>query len=169
MNIDVNTKIFYPSHGAGWVIGKKEIEFCGEKRAYLEFKFIDSQLTISTPLTNLDSLKIREINEIKLIEEAIELLKKNVMIDPNETDYNDFIDVIKVFDNKGELLDFVKMVQYCNFVKAERETTKRVIPANIIKYLKLGISYIVSEWAVAKGTDYDTSMKDFETMTGIVI
>jgi RNA polymerase-interacting CarD/CdnL/TRCF family regulator len=169
MNIDLNTKIFYPSHGAGWVIAKKEIEFCGEKRAYVEFKFIDSQLTISTPLSNLDSLKIREINHKDYITKAINMLVAEKMIDPEQADYNNFIEIIREFDSNGQLHDFVKMIQYCNFVKAERETTKRVIPANIIKYLKLGISYIVSEWAVAKEIEYEIALKDFEELTGLAI
>jgi RNA polymerase-interacting CarD/CdnL/TRCF family regulator len=169
MNIDINSKIFYPSHGAGWVIAKKEIEFCGTIQAYVEFKFIDSQLTISTPLSNLDSLKIREINHKDYISEAIDMLIAEKMTDPEQSDYNNFIEVIRGFDSNGQLHDFVKMIQYCNFVKAEREITKRVIPANIVKYLKLGISYIVSEWAVAKEIEYELALKDFEELTGLAI
>lgn len=169
MNIDVNSKIFYPSHGAGWVIAKKEIEFCGEKRIYLEFKFIDSQLTISTPLTNLDSLKIREIKSTEEIDKAIQTLIDNKVSDPKKEDYNDFINIIKECDSNGELEDFVKIIQYCNFVKAQRETEKRVIPANIIKYLKLAISYIISEWAVAKNISFEDAQSEFERNTGLMI
>jgi RNA polymerase-interacting CarD/CdnL/TRCF family regulator len=167
MNIDVNSKIFYPSHGAGWVIDKKEIEFCGEKRIYLEFKFIDSQLTISTPLSNIETLGIREINSQELITKAVDAIVKEKMIDPEQSDYNIFITKIREYDSNGQLDDFVKMIQYCNFIKGQREDTKRVIPANIVKYFKLGISYIVSEMAVAKGTDYDSAMSEFKTATGL--
>ena len=61
MNFKVGSKVFYPSHGAGWIRNKKEIEFNGTKKMYYEFEFINSTLTVSSPIDNINNLNIRDV------------------------------------------------------------------------------------------------------------
>ncbi len=77
MNFKVGTKVFYPSHRAGWIKAQKEIEFNGTKKMYYEFEFIVASITISTPLDNVDNLNIRAVFSPKEIKEKIKVLKKD--------------------------------------------------------------------------------------------
>lgn len=76
MNFKIGSKVFYPSHGAGWIKGEKEIEFNGEKKRYFEFELITNLLSISTPVDNVDNLGIRPVLSKKEIVEKISILKK---------------------------------------------------------------------------------------------
>jgi RNA polymerase-interacting CarD/CdnL/TRCF family regulator len=49
MKLKVGSKVFYPSHGAGYIKREKEIEFNGEKKRYFEFELATNPLSISTP------------------------------------------------------------------------------------------------------------------------
>lgn len=167
MLIDIKSKIFYPSHGAGWVVGQRIIEFAGEKRKYFEFELINNPLTISTPISNVDILKIRGTTEQKKIMSLLKELKKHQAVNPKIEDYNLFIDEIKRLDNEGVLEGFVTIIQYCNFIRQQRVKDNKVVPANIIKYIKLAKEYIVCELAVASDQSYEDALELFEQETGI--
>lgn len=167
MLIAIKSKIFYPSHGAGWVVGQKAVEFCGETKQYYEFELINNPLTISTPIANIDTLKIRNTNDLKVIKTALKNLRKDFAVDPKSTDYNMFIGTIKELDNSGTLEGFIKIIQFCNHIKNERLKDNKVVPANINKYIKIAKEYIVCELAVAAEMKYDEALNFFEKETGL--
>jgi RNA polymerase-interacting CarD/CdnL/TRCF family regulator len=167
MLIDIKSKIFYPSHGAGWVVGQKEVEFCGVKKQYYEFELINNPLCIATPIANLESLKIRNTNSLSAIKKLLKELKKSSAINSKIEDYNEFINTIKELDNEGEIKGFIKIIQYCNYIKKQRIKDAKVIPANIVKYVKIAKEYIVCELAVAGDIAYEDALVLFEKETGL--
>ena len=90
MDFKVGSKVFYPSQGAGWIKNQKEIEFNGQKKLYFEFEFINSPISISTPLDNVNNLNIRDVESAKSIKEKITV----TMIETTATNNSKFFDSI---------------------------------------------------------------------------
>ncbi|MCA9374767.1 hypothetical protein KC622_00385, partial [Candidatus Dojkabacteria bacterium] len=168
-NIGVESKIFYPSHGAGKIIKEKVIEFGGEKKKYFEFSFINKKLTISTPVQNLDTLGIRPVRLPDYILGKIKVLKSRPISKPAVRNYNELIEVIRDLDTRGEVDAFIEIIQYCNHEMRTREKEGRLIPVSIVKYVKTSIDHLVSELAVSSGLGYDEALKQFREFTGIKI
>ena len=95
MNLKVGSKVFYPSHGAGWVRAEKEIEFNGEIKKYFEFELVTNPLRISAPIENVENLGIRAVLPVEQIKEAIKELKKNPSVKPKVKDFNIMLNLFK--------------------------------------------------------------------------
>ncbi len=167
MEFKVGSKVFYPSHGAGVIKDKKEIEFDGQKRTYFEFELITNSLTISTPVENIESLGVRPVLSPEEIKKAIKVLKKNPSVDPKVKDFNVMLALFKDLENSADINDSVKIIQYCNFIKKNRKNEGRLIPVSIDNQLESAIKNIVGELAVSTDTDLQTAMKKFTKITGI--
>ncbi|MDY0097366.1 MAG: CarD family transcriptional regulator [Candidatus Dojkabacteria bacterium] len=167
MNFKVGSKVFYPSHGAGWIRNKKEIEFNGDIKMYFEFEFINSSLTVSTPIENIDMLNVRDVFSQKEIKEKISVLKKKSTKDPKTQDFNKLMEIFKKLENEATIESAIETIQYCNHIKKEREKDGRLIPVSIENELSRAIGEIVGELAVSSGIKLDTGAKNFEKITGI--
>ncbi len=167
MNFKIGTKVFYPSHGAGWIKQEKEIEFNGEKKQYFEFEFINSPISISIPIDNIDNLNVRAISSTKSIKEKISVLKKKSVKDPNTTDFNKLMELFKKLEQSASIENSIETIQVCNHIKKEREKDGRLIPVTIENELNRAINNIVGELAVSSGTKLYTAAKTFEKITGL--
>ncbi len=167
MNFKIGSKVFYPSHGAGWVKQQKEIEFNGEKKQYFEFEFINSAITISTPIENIDNLSVRPVYSAKEIKDKISILKKKPTKDPKSTDFNKLMEIFKKLEGKADIESAIETIQFCNHVKKGREKDGRLIPVTIENELNRAIDDIVGELAVSSGVKLYTAAKTFEKITGL--
>lgn len=167
MNLKVNSKVFYPSHGAGWVKSQKEIEFGGEKKQYLEFQFVNNPLTISTPTEKIDSLNIRGVKKGSEIKKQIAVLKTKKIKKPATEDFNTLSNIMRELEEKGEVDAFIEMIQYCNYIKKEREKDGRLVPVSIEKHLKNAIENIAGEISVSNDIEFAKALMDVEKITGI--
>jgi RNA polymerase-interacting CarD/CdnL/TRCF family regulator len=167
MSLKVGSKVFYPTHGAGWIREKKEIEFDGEKKEYYQFELINSQLEISTPVDNLEALGIRPVLKSTEIKDKIKILKKTPKENPKNKDFNDLVSKFDDLHEKADLESKITIIQYCNYVKEKREKDGRLIPVTIEKELDKAILDIVGELAVSAGVKLDTAGKQFTQVTGI--
>jgi CarD family transcriptional regulator len=166
---DIGSKVFYPTHGAGSIKAKKFIEFQGEKKEYFEFKFIDAQLTVSTPVENVYNLGIRPVLTPKEIKSKIEVLKKKPTKKPKSSEYNDIITHIQELDILGEINAFVEIIQLCNSVRKTREKEGRLIPVSITKHFRTAIAHIIAELAISTDTDLEASAVKFTKFTAIEV
>ncbi len=89
MEFAVQSKIFYPSHGAGWIRSQKVITFGGEEKQYYEFQFINNALNISTPVDHIYDLGIRKVANPTAIRKSAAILKSKPSIKPNVKDFNE--------------------------------------------------------------------------------
>lgn len=169
MELKLKSKVFYPSHGAGWVKGKKKIEFNGEKKEYFEFEFINNPLTISTPVENVEKLGVREVFSASEIKKKIAVLKKSKIKNPKNKDFNALANVLKELEGSGNIEDFITTIQYCNFVRKGRIADGRLIPVSIDKQLRGAIDNIVGELAVSSDVDFEKALASFERATGIKV
>lgn len=166
MDFKVGSKVFYPTHGAGWIKDKKEIEFNGEEKTYFEFDFITSQITVSTPIENLEMLGVRPVLSSKEIKKHISSIKKKTTKDPKTTDFNKLMDIFKKLEEEANINSTVDTIRVCNHVKRQREQDGRLIPVTIENELSRAISDIVGELAVTSGVKLETAAKTFEKLSG---
>lgn len=169
MNFKIGSKVFYPSHGAGWIKKEKEIEFNGEKKRYFEFELVTNLLSISSPVDNIDNLGIRPILSTKDIKSKISVLKKTPFVDPKMKDFNIMLKTFKELEESSSIDDSIKIIQYCNHVKKTREKEGRLIPISIEKQLENAMKNIVGELAVSGGISLKTASKNFSEITGIEV
>lgn len=167
MDLKVGSKVFYPTHGAGWIIGKKKIEFAGENKEYFEFDLINSPLAISTPVENLEELGIRPVLKSTEIKDKVKVLKKDPKKDPKNKDFNDLISIFEELNAKADIESKIEIIQNCNFVKEKREKDGRLIPVTIEKELDKAIVDIVGELAVSANIKMTTAAEQFMDITGI--
>ncbi len=161
----VKDKIFYPGHGPGTIKRTQKIEFAGEIKKYYEFEFINNELTISTPIENVEKLGVRPIKDPKSIKKTIKELKKSPSKKPNTTNYNELMNIIKKKELSGEIDSFVEIIQYCNYIREERGIDKRLIPTSITKHIKNISYYIIGELALSQNISYEKASKEFFDIT----
>ena len=167
MNFKVGSKVFYPSHGAGYIKRKKEIEFNGEKKKYFEFELATNPLSISTPVDNVENLGIREVLAVDDIKKAIKVLKKTPSINPKVKDFNMMIKLFKDLEESSEIGAPIQIIQYCNFVKDIRKKEGRLIPITIEKQLEGAIGSIVGELSVSSEISLEEASNIFTKLSGI--
>ncbi|MHC1716307.1 MAG: CarD family transcriptional regulator [Candidatus Dojkabacteria bacterium] len=169
MSLKIGSKVFYPSHGAGWVRVEKEIEFNGEKKKYFEFELVTNPLRISAPIDNVENLGIRSILPVEKIRDAIKVLKKNPSVKPKVKDFNIMLNLFKELEESSDLSASIQIIQYCNNVKKTREKEGRLIPVSIEKQLENAVKNIVGELAVSSGTSLKTASINFSKITGMEV
>ncbi len=167
MKLKVNSKIFYPGHGPGRIKRTQEIEFAGETKKYYEFEFLNNELTISTPIENVEKLGVRDIYDPKKIKAAIKELKKTPSKKPPSSNYNEQMNVIRKKELSGEIEAFVEILQFCNHIKEERDEDKRLIPTSITKHIKNASYYIIGELSLSQDIPYEEASKQFFELTDI--
>lgn len=168
-NFKIGSKVFYPTHGAGSIKAQKNIEFQGEKKKYFEFKFIDAQLTVSTPVENVEMLGVRPVMSARAIKSGISVLKKKPAKKPKQADYNELIKHIQELDSRGALEAYVEIIQLCNGVMKQREKEGRLIPISIKKHAKTSTDHLIAELAVSSNIDLAKAAKQVKTATGLDI
>lgn len=167
MSLKVGSKVFYPTHGAGWIRERKEIEFDGEKKEYYVFELINSQLEISTPVGNLEELGIRPVLKSTEIKDKVKVLKKKPRHDPKNKDFNELVSIFDELHEQADIEAKIRIIQHCNFVKKKREEDGRLIPVTIEKELDKAIMNIVGELAVSANIKLSTAAKQFMEVTGV--
>jgi RNA polymerase-interacting CarD/CdnL/TRCF family regulator len=167
MALKVGSKVFYPTHGAGWIRERKEIEFDGEKKEYYQFELINSPLEISTPVGNLENLGIRPVLKSTEIKDKIKVLKKTPRKDPENKDFNDLVSIFDELHEQADIESKITIIQHCNFVKKKREEDGRLIPVTIEKELDKAIMDIVGELAVSANIKLSTAANQFIEITGV--
>ncbi len=169
MKFKVGSKVFYPSHGAGYIKKKKEIEFDGVKKEYFEFELATNPLSISTPIDNVENLGIREVMPVEQIKNFIKILKKSPSIDPKVRDFNMMIKLFKELEESSDLEAPVQIIQYCNYVKEKRKKEGRLIPITLEKQLEGAIANLVGELAVSSDISLEQASKMFTKLSGIEV
>ena len=169
MKFKVGSKVFYPSHGAGYIKREKYIEFDGEKKKYYEFELVTNPLSISTPVDNVENLGIRDILPLSGIKDAIKVLKKTPGVNPKVKDFNMMLKLFKELEESSDIKSSVEIIQYCNYVKKTRIKEGRLIPISIEKQLESAIKNIVGELAVSGDISLEDASLSFTKITGIKV
>lgn len=166
MDLKVKSKVFYPSHGAGWIKKEKDIEFNGEKKRYFEFELINNPITISTPIENVENLGIRDVESGKKIRDMLKNLKKKPYKNPGTKDFNTLMGILQEEEEKASIEGNITIIQICNHVIKSREKEGRLIPVTIENQLAQAINDITGELAVSEDTTLAKAKASFTRITG---
>lgn len=159
VSLEIGSKIFYPSHGAGWVKDKKEIEFGGKVQAYVEFEFINTPLSVSTPLSKIDELGIRQVYTKSQIATKLKYLKENEVKTPESMDFNALANILKDLETAGEIDSYIEIIQYCNYIRIERGKDGRLLPGSIDRSQRSAVEHIACELAVSTDTTLEEAQE----------
>ncbi len=168
-NFKVKDKIFYPNHGAGVIVAKKTIEIGDTSQQYFEFSFVNDNLSISTPVKNVERLGIRPIYKASVIKKFISELKKKKSQKPKSLEYNPLARELKELEEKGDIPDFIQIIRYCNYIVNMREKEGRLIPVTITRFIQTAMHSIIGELSLATGKSYEQSIADFEKLSGLKV
>lgn len=83
-----NEKVVYPGHGVAVINRILERKVGGEASSFYELRFINKDMTILVPITNLDSIGIRKISSQKDIGKLFKLFSDPIMPHNNEMALN---------------------------------------------------------------------------------
>jgi len=72
----LNEKVVYPGHGVAKISRVIERTVGGCRSSFFELKFLDSDMTILVPLSNLNSIGIRKVSSNKTIDEMFKKLSE---------------------------------------------------------------------------------------------
>ena len=167
MDLKVKSKVFYPSHGAGWIKKEKDIEFNGEKKRYFEFELINNPITISTPIENVENLGIRDVESGKKIRDMLKTLKKKPYQNPGTKDFNTLMGILQEEEEKASIEGNITIIQLCNHVIKSREKEGRLIPVTIENQLAQAINDITGELAVSENITLAKAKSSFTKITGL--
>ncbi len=167
MEFAIESKIFYPSHGAGWIKSQKVITFGGEEKQYYEFQFINNSLNISTPVDHIYDIGVRKVASPAAIKKNALILKSKPSVKPAVKDFNELALVLDELERSTDTNDFIKIIQYCNYEKKLRQKEGRLIPLSIQKHIKNAFLNIAGELAVSTGKTIEEGQKAVEKVTGL--
>ena len=167
MEFKIKSKVFYPSHGAGWVKKEKDIEFGGVKKRYFEFELINNPITISTPIDNVENLGIRGVKSGKTVRKMLKDLKKKPTKNPGTKDFNTLMGILQAEEAKASIEGSISIIQICNHVIKTREKEGRLIPVTIEKQLDQAINDITGELAVSEDITLEKAKSSFTRITGM--
>ena len=77
------------------------------------------------------------------------------------------MEIFKKTENQASIESAIETIQYCNFVKRQREKDGRLIPVSIENELARAMGDIIGELAVSSNTKLETAKKTFEKITGL--
>jgi len=167
MEFKVKSKVFYPSHGAGWIKKEKDIEFGGVKKKYFEFELINNPITISTPIGNVEGLGVRDVESGKKIKEMLKILKSKPSKNPGTKDFNTLMGILQQEENKASIQGSITIIQICNYIIKSREKEGRLIPVTIENQLSQAINDITGELAVSEDISLQKAKASFTRITGM--
>ncbi len=144
----IGDKIFYPMHGAGVIEDIVEKEILGEKKQYYVMKIPCSNMEISIPAANIETIGVRRIIDANTAAAVMDYLRTQ------EVDYNNNWNV-----RYRENLSKVKcgdIFEICSVVKSLmlRERVKNLSTGER-KMLTSAKNILVSELLLSLNSSYD--------------
>ncbi len=69
-------RVMYPNHGAAAIEDLVERDTSGERRTYLQLRFVRGQLTVMVPVDNAEQVGVRDVISREEIEKVFALLRE---------------------------------------------------------------------------------------------
>ena len=150
---NIGDRIFYPVHGAGIIVEKKDIEILGEKRSYYIMKMPIGDMKVMVPVDSVDEVGVRLIVGNEEIERVIKILKGNMTDMPHNWNrrYRANMDRIK----SGDIFELAAVVR--NLVLLDLEKS---LSTGERKMLNSAKQMLVSEMVLV----CDLSVEDTEML-----
>ncbi len=141
---NIGDRIFYPMHGAGVIVERKEIEILGEKRKYFIMQMPIGDMKVMVPVDSVEEVGVRPIVGLDEIDRVISILKGNMTDMPHNWNrrYRANMDRIKL----GDIFELAAVVR--NLILLDKEKT---LSTGERKMLNSAKQMLVSEIVLVKG------------------
>ncbi|MFZ0613194.1 MAG: CarD family transcriptional regulator [Desulfobacterales bacterium] len=148
----------YPAHGVGKIEAIESRVVNGEKHDFYMMKVLENNMLIMIPISNVDSVGLRDIIDKKEIPKVYEVMKaKKETLGDNQTwnrRYRDYMDKIKT----GSLYDVAEVFRDLSLLKLTKDLSfgerKLYDTAQVL---------LVKELSTARKTDEGTIISEIES------
>lgn len=148
MSFTVGETVVYPHHGAALIEEIKQRTVRGVEKTYLKLKVAQGDLTIEVPADNVDLVGVRDVVGREGLEEVYEVLRAEFTEEPTNWSRRYKANVEKIAS--GDVIKVSEVVR-----DLSRRDTARGLSAGEKRMLARARQILVSELALAKGTDED--------------
>lgn len=148
MSFTVGETVVYPHHGAALIEEIKQRTVRGVEKTYLKLKVAQGDLTIEVPADNVDLVGVRDVVGQEGLEEVYEVLRAEFTEEPTNWSRRYKANVEKIAS--GDVIKVSEVVR-----DLSRRDTARGLSAGEKRMLARARQILVSELALAKGTDED--------------
>ena len=158
LHFQVGDLAVYPAHGVGKIEAIECRVINGEKHDFYIMKVLENNMLIMIPISNVESVGLRDIIDEKEIPKVYEVMKsKKDALNDNQTwnrRYREYMDKIKT----GSLYDVAEVFRDLSLLKLTKDLSfgerKLFDTAQIL---------LVKELSTAKNTDEETIISELES------
>ncbi|MDR1799704.1 MAG: CarD family transcriptional regulator [Bifidobacteriaceae bacterium] len=150
MAFAVGETVVYPHHGAALIEDITTRTIKGEARQYLRLRVTQGDLTIEVPAANVELVGVRDVVGREGLDRVFEVLRANVKEEPTNWSRRYKANVEKIAS--GDVIKVSEVVR-----DLSRRDTNRGLSAGEKRMLARARQILVSELALAEGTDEDAA------------
>ncbi|MCK5632778.1 hypothetical protein KAH94_03450 [bacterium] len=116
-------KVVYPGHGVAKISCIVEKIIAGNVSRFFELKFLNKDMTILVPISNLSSIGLRRLSSDKIIDDVFEILSKPAKL-CHDSMLSNWNKRSKDYQNKlrtGDLYEICRIYRELNHLAARKE------------------------------------------------
>jgi len=148
MTFDIGETVVYPRHGAALIEEIKTRVIRGEEKTYLKLRVAQGDLVIEVPADNVDLVGVRDVVGQEGLNHVFEVLRADFTEEPTNWSRRYKANVEKIAS--GDVIKVAEVVR-----DLSRRDTDRGLSAGEKRMLARARQILVSELALAEGTDED--------------
>lgn len=155
---EVGDLAVYPAHGVGRIESIETREISGETQSFYIMKILDNNMIIMIPVTNVNSVGLRDIIDADEVLKVYEIMKQRDIPPDNQTwnrRYREYMEKIKT----GSVYEVAEVLRDLYLLKVDKD-----LSFGERKMLDTARSLLLKELAIAKKTDEKTIMSDINAI-----
>jgi len=148
----------YPAHGVGRIESIETRKISGEEQDFYIMKILDNNMIIMIPVSNVDSVGLRDIIDVGEVPKVYEIMEKRDMPADNQTwnrRYREYMEKIKT----GSVYEVAEVLRDLYLLKEDKD-----LSFGERKMLDTAQSLLLRELSIAKKTDENAIMSDINVI-----
>lgn len=148
----------YPAHGVGRIESIETRKISGEEHDFYIMKILDNNMIIMIPVSNVDSVGLRNIIDVEEVPKVYEIMKRRDMPPDNQTwnrRYREYMEKIK----SGSVYEVAEVLRDLYLLKEDKD-----LSFGERKMLDTAQSLLLKELSIAKKTDESAIMSDINSI-----
>lgn len=139
----INETVVYPIYGCGKIKNIVKENIGGEIKEYYEFDFPDTNINVSIPVVQADTLGVRKPMKKEDLKNTLKSLWKKVKIDKDEV--LNMESISRDFLNTGLVEDAIKLINIIKASEKSKSETNKVLSFSDERSLQIAINFIRTE------------------------
>ncbi|MBN1843235.1 MAG: CarD family transcriptional regulator [Deltaproteobacteria bacterium] len=148
----------YPAHGVGRIESIETRKISGEEQDFYIMKILDNNMIIMIPVSNVESVGLRDIIDVGDVAKVYEIMKKRDMPADNQTwnrRYREYMEKIKT----GSVYEVAEVLRDLYLLKEDKD-----LSFGERKMLDTAQSLLLKELSISKKTDEGAIMSDINSI-----